>query len=249
MEDAPGVTYRDGLVDVLGGPSMVDGLIALVSEPLAAPVLVDDPVPLRSLPGKRLFDIVMSILLLIVASPLLLVTALAVKLTSRGPIFYRATRSSQQGGTFGCWKFRTMHAGADAGLAQILADDPALYEQFAASGKLTTDPRITRIGPLLRATSLDELPQLWNVIRGDMSLVGPRPLQPADWPRYGPAMAVVLGVRPGLTGLWQVSGRNKLPYDKRIALDVHYATHANWRTDLSILVGTVPVVTWRRDGV
>jgi len=189
--------------------------------------------------AKRAFDVTV----VTVTSPLwgtaVLVLAGLVRMTSRGPAFYRHERVGRSGRPIGCLKLRTMVVDADARLAELLASDPALAEEFALTFKLKTDPRVTRIGRLLRRTSLDELPQLVNVLRGEMSLVGPRPITEEEMRRYGQYMPIVLSARPGMTGLWQVSGRNDVSYATRVALDVQYAFGQSLGGDLTILARTV----------
>jgi exopolysaccharide production protein ExoY len=189
--------------------------------------------------AKRVFDVsVVS-----VTAPLwgtaVLVLAGLVRATSRGPAFYRHERVGRSGRPINCLKLRTMVIDADSRLAELLASDPALAEEFALTFKLKKDPRVTRLGHLLRRTSLDELPQLVNVLRGEMSLVGPRPITEEEMRRYGQYMPIVLSARPGMTGLWQVSGRNDVSYSTRVALDVQYAFGQSLGGDLSILARTV----------
>jgi exopolysaccharide production protein ExoY len=189
--------------------------------------------------AKRAFDVTV----VTVSAPLwgtaVLVLAGLVRLTSRGPAFYRHERVGRSGRPIGCLKLRTMVVDADARLAELLASDPALAEEFALTFKLKKDPRVTRLGRLLRRTSLDELPQLVNVLRGEMSLVGPRPITEEEMRRYGQYMPIVLSARPGMTGLWQVSGRNDVSYATRVALDVQYAFGQSLGGDISILLRTV----------
>ncbi|MGZ4677006.1 MAG: sugar transferase [Acidimicrobiia bacterium] len=188
--------------------------------------------------AKRAFDVVAVVVTAPVWGPLLLLLAAVVRLTSRGPAFYRHERVGRGGVPIGCLKLRTMVRDADARLAALLASDPALADEFALTYKLKHDPRVTRIGHLLRKTSLDELPQLVNVLKGEMSLVGPRPITEAEMRRYGQYMPIVLSARPGMTGLWQVSGRNDVSYATRVALDVQYAFGQSLGGDLSILAKT-----------
>jgi lipopolysaccharide/colanic/teichoic acid biosynthesis glycosyltransferase len=140
-----------------------------------------------------------------------------------------------------------MRPDADQVLNKILADSPELEAEFINDFKLKDDPRITRIGKFLRRSSLDELPQFFNVLRGEMSVVGPRPIVDQELPRYGGRMEEVLAVRPGLTGLWQVSGRNNLSYQKRVRLDIHYARQRNFSLDLKIILRTIGVILDPRD--
>jgi exopolysaccharide biosynthesis polyprenyl glycosylphosphotransferase len=191
---------------------------------------------------KRSFDLAGSLLITILISPLLLVCALAVKLTSRGPIVYRSMRPGIGGAPFACFKFRTMYRDADV-------HQPALEEHNEASGalfKIREDPRVTPVGRLLRRFSIDELPQLFNVIRGQMSLVGPRPLPQRDYERLEDWHKKRYLVLPGITGLWQVSGRADLDFDDLVRLDFLYLERWSVFLDLSILIKTVPAVLSRR---
>ena len=201
----------------------------------------------RSRVMKRSGDIIFSLAVLGLGSPVFLALALLVKLTSRGPVFYVQQRVGRDYRSFGCIKFRTMRRDADRILSRILSESPDLQEEFRNDFKLKNDPRITRLGKFLRRSSLDELPQFVNVLRGDMSVVGPRPIVRQELPRYGNRMEEVLAVRPGLTGLWQVSGRNNLSYEQRVALDLHYASQRTFTLDLSIIVRTLRVIFDPRD--
>lgn len=196
---------------------------------------------------KRLFDIVFSLSVLIFCSPLYLILAILIAISSPGPIFYIQKRVGKNFKTFGCVKFRTMVQNADQVLAKILEENPHLKQEFDENFKLKQDPRITWIGKFLRYTSLDEFPQFWNVLMGEMSVVGPRPLVPDELSRYGYRIQKVLSIRPGITGLWQVSGRNDIPYDKRIRMDVYYASSHNWLMDLWIVVKTIGVMLFPRN--
>jgi lipopolysaccharide/colanic/teichoic acid biosynthesis glycosyltransferase len=201
----------------------------------------------RSRVIKRGGDILFSLAVLTLGSPLYLLLGLLVKLTSRGPVFYVQQRVGRDYTSFGCIKFRTMRRDADKLLSALLAQSPDLEEEFRNDFKLRNDPRITRLGQFLRRSSLDELPQFLNVLRGEMSVVGPRPIVRKELPRYGDRMDEVLAVRPGLTGLWQVSGRNNLSYDERVKLDVRYARHRSLRLDLRIMLRTIQVIIDPRD--
>ena len=191
---------------------------------------------------KRAGDIVFSLVVLALGSPLLLVLALLVKASSKGSVFYCQRRIGRGYRGFGCLKFRTMRKDADRVLAQMLASDPELRAEFERDYKLKRDPRITPIGTFLRRSSLDELPQFINVLKGEMSVVGPRPIVWDELERYGRNMDQVLSVRPGLTGLWQVSGRNNLPYETRVKLDLYYARNRSFWLDLGIILRTIGVV-------
>ena len=196
---------------------------------------------------KRSGDIVFSLLVLGVGSPVLLALALLVKLSSRGPVFYVQQRVGRDYRSFGCIKFRTMRRDADKLLSRILSESLDLQEEFRKDFKLKNDPRITRLVKFLRRSSLDELPQFVNVLRGEMSVVGPRPIVRQELPRYGDRMEEVLAVRPGLTGLWQVSGRNNLSYDERVSLDLRYASQRSFAMDLAIIWRTIGVILDPRD--
>lgn len=189
---------------------------------------------------KRVLDLMIMTVLLLPCTPLFLVIALAIKLDSPGPIFYRQDRIGLGGRGIRIWKFRTMYEDADEMLEKHLAENPQLREEWEREQKLKNDPRITRAGRLLRKASLDELPQLFNVLSGEMSLVGPRPIVEEEIKKYGRAFALYTQVRPGITGLWQVSGRNNVSYATRVALDESYI--ANWSVwlDVYIMVRTIP---------
>jgi Undecaprenyl-phosphate galactose phosphotransferase WbaP len=192
--------------------------------------------------AKRLFDILFSLLVLILFSPVYLVLSLLIASSSEGPIFYIQERVGKNYKPFNCIKFRTMVSNADEVLMQMMETSPELRQEFEASFKLKHDPRITKIGRFLRITSLDEFPQFWNVLKGDMSVVGPRPLVEEELPKYGSAIDQVLTIRPGITGLWQVSGRNDIPYPRRVQIDLHYVKFGNLWLDLWIILKTVGVV-------
>jgi Undecaprenyl-phosphate galactose phosphotransferase WbaP len=191
---------------------------------------------------KRGADIVLASALLVPAIPLGLLIALAIVLDSRGPVFFVHARVGKGGRRFLLWKFRSMVDGAEDVLRKYLEEDPDGAREWRLSRKLKSDPRVTRMGRFLRRTSLDELPQLWNVLRGDMSLIGPRPIVREEVPRYGTAFALYQQVSPGLTGLWQVSGRNDTSYRQRVALDSRYIRAWTPLLDLGILLRTVRVV-------
>ena len=196
---------------------------------------------------KRGVDVAGALILLMLLSPLLAVIGLLIKLGSNGPVFYRQRRMGRGGVCYFVHKFRTMHVDAEARLEKILREDPDLHEQYRTFHKLTADPRVTRVGRFLRLLSLDELPQLWNVLFGEMSLVGPRAYIPREIVDMQGLERVVLQTRPGITGLWQVSGRNALSFEARVQLDVHYVHSSSGWLDLYILARTFPVV-FRREG-
>ncbi len=191
--------------------------------------------------GKRMVDLIGVVLILPFALPLIAVL-LVLATFDGGKPFFSHRRVGKDGRIFNCYKVRTMVPDAELRLKQILSEDPAAAAEWAADFKLRDDPRITAIGRFLRKTSLDELPQLWNVIRGDMSLVGPRPVTEAEIPLYGHDADVYYSVRPGVTGIWQVSGRNSLSFAERVELDRTYATHLSLLEDMRILFMTVPAV-------
>jgi exopolysaccharide biosynthesis polyprenyl glycosylphosphotransferase len=191
---------------------------------------------------KRTFDLVGAALLLLALAPLLAVTAVAIKATSRGPVFYRSRRPGIGGKTFDCVKFRTMFEGAEQ-LQENLEDE---NELSGALFKIRQDPRVTRVGRFLRRWSLDELPQLFNVLRGEMSLVGPRPLPQRDYDRLEDWHRKRYLVLPGMTGLWQVSGRSELDFDDLVRLDFLYLERWSVFVDLSIILKTIPAVFRRR---
>ncbi len=191
---------------------------------------------------KRVMDVCLASLLAIGALPFALLIAAAIVLETRGPVFFRHTRIGKGGRRFRLWKFRTMVVNADALLKKSLAEDPGRVFEWHQKRKLKDDPRVTRIGRLLRRSSLDELPQLWNVLRGDMSMVGPRPIIEEEAAKYGSVFPVYLQVLPGLTGLWQVSGRNDTSYRRRTELDSWYIHNWTPGMDLMVLLKTVRAV-------
>ncbi len=196
--------------------------------------------------AKRAMDVAIAGAALLVALPFFLIVAALVR-ADGGPAFYAHPRVGRGGRIFGCLKFRSMVVDSQARLEALLATDPAARAEWEATRKLRNDPRITRIGRILRATSLDELPQLINVLKGEMSIVGPRPVTQAELDRhYGAAAAHYLSVRPGITGLWQVSGRSETSYDQRVALDVAYVSQASLLGDVRILLRTPAAVLSRR---
>ncbi|MCE8508291.1 sugar transferase [Ruegeria pomeroyi] len=195
--------------------------------------------------GKRCLDIAFILLSLPVALVIIGLCALALRLEG-GSAFYRQPRLGRNGKQFHILKLRTMVMDADARLERMLAENPAMRAEWDATQKLKNDPRITRVGNVLRRTSLDELPQLWNVFKGDMSLVGPRPMMPDQLPLYGAADSY-FALRPGITGLWQVSERNNSRFDYRAKSDAEYAAKLSLAGDLSLLLQTTSVVV-RRTG-
>lgn len=191
--------------------------------------------------GKRLVDLIVATLILPFVLPLIVVLFVLASLDGGKPYFSHR-RVGKGGRIFNCYKIRTMVPDAEDRLKKILSEDPRAAEEWASDFKLRNDPRITGIGRFFRKTSLDELPQLWNVIRGDMSLVGPRPVTEAEIPLYGNDAEFYYSVRPGVTGIWQVSGRNSLSFAERVELDRSYATKLALSSDLRILLMTIPAV-------
>jgi Undecaprenyl-phosphate galactose phosphotransferase WbaP len=191
---------------------------------------------------KRVLDVIFALLLGLFALPVALLIAVAIAIDSPGPVLFTHSRIGKGNRRFRLWKFRSMVMDADEVLDRYLNSHPALAVEWRRSHKLRNDPRVTRVGWLLRRTSLDELPQLWNVLRGDMSMVGPRPIVQAEIAKYGPAFALYSQVLPGLTGLWQVSGRNDTTYRERVELDTRYIRNWTAATDIGVLLRTAKVV-------
>lgn len=187
--------------------------------------------------GKRAFDISFALLLLPVLVPVILLLWVLVR-RDGGAGFFGHTRVGQNGKPFKCWKLRSMVVNAEAKLQAYLDANPEAAAEWERDHKLTNDPRINRLGYFLRKTSLDELPQIWNVLKGEMSFVGPRPIVTKELKKYGHSVPAYLAQKPGITGLWQVSGRNDISYDERVALDVAYLTRRSFRTDLQIIART-----------
>jgi len=194
---------------------------------------------------KRAFDLSVSLAMLLVLLPVFLVLAFAIRLDG-GPCLFRHKRMGKAGRPFMCYKFRTMRQNSNDLLESLLQRDPAARLEWDTTQKLRRDPRVTPIGKILRQTSLDELPQLLNVLSGDMSLVGPRPITPQECARYGTFLRYYYSVQPGITGLWQVSGRSTTSYERRVELDTQYVTDWNLISDLRILSQTIPAVLLRR---
>jgi undecaprenyl-phosphate galactose phosphotransferase len=190
--------------------------------------------------SKRFFDVLFTLVIMILAAPFFFLCAAIVKLSSHGSVFYVHQRVGQNGKSFGCLKFRTMYKDADARLKPLLASDPALMSEWNTYFKLKVDPRITPIGKFLRKTSLDELPQFWNVLKGDMSVVGPRPLTSYEVTHYLKDKAsTILSVKPGLTSLWITQGRNKLSLEARVALEEYYVTNRSFWLDCKLIGKTI----------
>lgn len=236
---------------VRGGTSLAEraSLAGRTSTGLLAPEVrrqLETQLPFDAWPSRlerrvvRAFDIAVALVALVVTAPVMLLVALLVRLTSPGPVLYGSWRlGAGQPERFRAWKFRSMFLDADERLESLLASDPAIRATYEKFSKLPRDPRVTKVGAWLRTLSLDELPQLWNVLRGDMSIVGPRPKLPHERELYGDLFAIVCRVKPGLTGLWQVSGRSALDFEQRIVLDVRYALTRTLVQDLGICARTV----------
>jgi exopolysaccharide production protein ExoY len=215
------------------------GLVDTPSNLRLAEISSAHPIGLNS---KRLIDIILALSGIVLLAPLLIICFVATVATSRGPALFRHRRVGFKGKYFDCLKFRTMVQDAPERLRQIIESDPVAAAEWATNRKLRHDARVTAIGTILRKSSLDELPQLFNVLKGDMSIVGPRPITDEELIRYSSAINAYLACRPGITGLWQVSGRSTTTYDKRIACDTFYARNWSMSLDAKILIVTIPAV-------
>lgn len=191
---------------------------------------------------RRAFDIAVSAIALLILAPIWLLIIMLIPITSPGPALYSQQRVGRNGRSFQCWKFRSMRVDADEALAEHLAGNPEAARQWAENRKLDDDPRVTSVGRILRRFDLDELPQLINILRGDMSLVGPRPVTFDELPKFGPHSNTVLSVKPGVTGLWQVSGRNSMTYAERVQAEVLYVRSRSLRGDIRICLMTPMVL-------
>ncbi|MES2122562.1 MAG: sugar transferase [Chlamydiota bacterium] len=198
--------------------------------------------------SKRMFDILFSLLALLIGIPIFLCIALLVKISSPGPIFYCSLRIGRNGKLFKFWKFRSMYRDADEKLEHLLSSNKDLRKEWAKYYKLKNDPRLTRIGRFLRKTSLDEIPQFWNVLAGDLSVVGPRPYLPREEETIrkiiGAQIAEMLSVRPGLTGIWQTSGRSFLTFERRVQLDLQYVKERSFLYDMRLVAKTIPMLVF-----
>ena len=197
--------------------------------------------------SKRALDVFGATLGLLVVFPLALLIALVIKLNSRGPVLFMQTRMGRHGRCFKMVKFRTMYLDAEARLDELLQANPALQAEYETYHKLQNDPRVTWIGRLLRKFSLDELPQLWNVLKGEMSLVGPRPYLPRERHKMNGSERIILNVTPGLTGFWQVYARNGVCFQERIKMDIHYIRVRSMTMDCHLIIRTVGVVLNGKD--
>ena len=191
---------------------------------------------------KRFVDFLFSLFLIILLFPLFLIIGISIKLNSKGPVLYIQKRIGKNNISFSCYKFRTMKPEAKYILKDLLIQNQAIKIEFENNRKLINDPRITKLGKFLRFTSLDELPQIFNVIKGDMSFIGPRPIVKSEIKKYGKDFKKAFSMKPGISGLWQVSGRNKLSYSKRVELDIFYAANINLLLDFKIFLKTMFVI-------
>ena len=196
---------------------------------------------------KLILDILISLFLIVFLIPLIFVIALLIKFSSRGPIFYFQKRIGKSNKSFYCIKFRTMHVESKDMLEKLFSSNKELEIEFKKKHKLKNDPRITTIGKFLRKTGLDELPQLINIIKMDMSLIGPRPIVQDEIYNYGDKITKVFSIRPGISGLWQVSGKNKLTYKRRVELDLIYIDNYSFFMDVKILIRTLGVILFPND--
>ena len=196
---------------------------------------------------KTIIDLFFSSIILIAGLPILLTIALLIKFSSRGPIFFLQERIGKNKKTFNCIKFRTMHPEAEDILENLITNNEKLRKEFEETHKLKNDPRITNIGKFLRKTSLDEIPQFLNVIKMEMSIIGPRPIVKKEIQKYGKSYNKVISIKPGITGLWQVSGRNNLSYKRRVILDCLYVDNISPILDLRIIIRTFGVILFPND--
>jgi exopolysaccharide production protein ExoY len=191
---------------------------------------------------KRALDIAITLLVLTLLAPLMALIAVAIRLCMGGPIIFRQERIGLNGSTFVCFKFRSMVRNADQILSDYLTANPNAAREWQETQKLRNDPRVGFFGNILRKSSLDELPQFFNVLRGEMSCIGPRPIISAELGRYGAHARTCFRARPGITGIWQTSGRNRLSYAERVALDHYYVNHWSFWLDMLLLLKTIPAV-------
>ncbi len=192
---------------------------------------------------KRMFDLMIAIVMLIFTSPIMLATAVAIKLNSPGPVFFHQKRVGKWGDTFSCYKFRSMYIDAEARKAELMDQNEADAVVF----KMKNDPRVTSVGRIIRKLSIDELPQLFNVMKGEMSMVGPRPPVPQEVSQYEFEQMRRLGAMPGITGLQQVTGRSNLPFKRWVELDLEYIAEQSLAKDIEILARTIPAVLLSKD--
>lgn len=202
---------------------------------------------IESIPSKRMFDVLFSLGVLIMLAPLFACIALAIWLSSGGSAIYVQKRVGRGGRVFKCYKFRTMYLDADRRLPELLSQNPRLRHEWTTHQKLQDDPRVFPVGRWLRRTSLDELPQFWNVVKGDLSVVGPRPYMVYQKRQMGSLAPIILSLRPGVTGLWQTSGRSRTTFTQRIALDAAYVGRRTFWLDLKLILKTIPQVFFSID--
>ncbi len=239
-------TYRHIVYVPAGASFPVFGAQAVAFDGLAALEMLNQRRMRALRVEKWLLDRLLAVIAFALLLPFFVIVPILVKLTSRGPVFYRQNRLGQGGRPIRVWKFRSMYADADARLAAILAADPAKKAEWEANYKLADDPRVTPLGRFLRKTSIDEFPQLFNVFVGDMALVGPRPIVADEVKYYGAAYDIFASVHPGVTGLWQASGRSGTDYARRVALDTYYVLNWSPWMDVWILFRTVSAVLFMR---
>jgi exopolysaccharide production protein ExoY len=220
-------------MDSLANVNRADPEVLFVSETAPCPI---------GLTSKRMIDIILALSAIVVLVPFFLFCFVATACSSPGPVLFRHRRVGFNGKPFDCLKFRTMAIDAPERLRQHLETDAAAAAEWLANQKLHNDPRVTAIGSILRKSSLDELPQLFNVIKGDMSIVGPRPITEEELIRYSDTIGAYYACRPGITGLWQVSGRSTTTFNRRVALDNFYASHWSMSLDAKIMMATIPAV-------
>lgn len=202
---------------------------------------------IEHLPSKRIFDVMFSLVILLLFSPVFAAIALAIRLSTGEGAMYVQLRLGRGGRVFKCYKFRTMYHDADRRLPELLEQNPHLRQEWATHQKLQDDPRVFPVGKWLRRTSLDELPQFWNVMKGDLSVVGPRPYMVYQKRQMGAHASTILSVRPGITGLWQTSGRSRTSFAQRIALDAAYVARRSFWLDLKLILKTIPQVFFSTD--
>lgn len=239
----PNVVTRNGLSLINSGNDQAT-ISEIVTRPVSHHFNDAEYSDSSRLDAKRYFDLIFASILIVVFVPVISAISIILLLTG-GNCIFRHERIGRNGARFSCLKFRTMTVNADHKLEELLDQCPESRKEWAVSQKLKCDPRVTAFGKFLRLTSLDEIPQFFNVLRGDMSLVGPRPIVAAEVEKYRRYFKEYASVRPGISGLWQVSGRNNLTYRRRVALDTFYARNKSLRLDLSILLKTFGAVIRR----
>ena len=195
-----------------------------------------------SLFWKRFIDLFLLLISSPITIPVVLIVSLAIKISSPGPVFYGHKRTGRNGREFKCWKFRSMVIDADKQLEKILAENPQMRAEWEKDRKFTNDPRVTKIGKILRKTSIDEIPQFFNILTGEMSFIGPRPVTEPELKKYGNKAEFILSVQPGLSGMWQISGRSDTGYEERVTLDSYYIQNWSVWLDIWIIIKTVYVV-------